>query len=249
MPHPALSGRRERHRRRGRWSRPSGHAGTTTRCRPATDPTRPRCTRDDRAAPPPPSASPSTVTTDVPSCSELALVAARDPSRRGRMPRPGPRSGRYHRRWPDRAPLHPQLRQRPCQQGLRDHQDIPRIPAPLFSFRQGMPEATLFQHLVVATGASELLVSRWCSPTWHSPLCECPWSFLVIGPSPPGDDVKSEIRTSVKKTSLKWASSVSSRRGRTSTPGLLMSMMNAVIAACFSALGSVRARSRPHWDS
>ena len=53
-------------------------------------------------------------------------------------------------------------------------------------------------------------------------------------------------RTSVKNTSLKSqkSGSVSSGNGRRSTPGVVMSMISALMPLCFGASGSVRTKHR-----
>ena len=58
----------------------------------------------------------------------------------------------------------------------------------------------------------------------------------------------SGMRTSVKKTSLNSASPVIWYSGRTSTPGLSMSIRNAVIPLCLGTSGFVRASSSPNLE-
>ena len=57
--------------------------------------------------------------------------------------------------------------------------------------------------------------------------------------------IESGTIASVKYTSLNPEAPAMLRMGRTSTPGCVMSMMNAVSPLCLGASGSVRASSRP----
>ena len=59
---------------------------------------------------------------------------------------------------------------------------------------------------------------------------------------------RSGITTSSRNTSLKCASPFIWTKGRTCTPGEVMSMANAVMPRCFGTDGSLRANSSPHCE-